>query len=77
LQIAEGFKPNGHWPGGNSGVTIGMGVDLKSKNRKYFAGLPENLRDKLRTLLWEILDRAAKDIADNPGSYRARSTTGN
>ena len=64
IEIAEGFKPTGHWPGGNSGVTIGMGVDLKSKNRKYFEGLPENLIDKLEPYFGKS-GQAAKDIADN------------
>lgn len=64
IEIAEGFKPTGHWPGGNSGVTIGMGVDLKSKNRKYFEGLPKNLIDKLEPYFGKS-GKAAKDIADN------------
>lgn len=33
---------------GNSGVTVGTGVDLGSKNDAYFAGLDESLKAKLR-----------------------------
>ena len=64
IEIAEGFNSTGHWPGGSSGVTIGMGVDLKSKNRKYFEGLTEDLIDKLEPYFGKS-GEAAKNIADN------------
>ena len=47
IREREGFKTIGYQPTKSSGVTIGMGVDLKSKNRDYFKGLPKELVDKL------------------------------
>ena len=64
IRIAEGFNPTGHWPGGNSGVTVGMGVDLKSKNREYFEGLSEQLINKLVPFFGKS-GKDAKDVASS------------
>jgi hypothetical protein len=38
----------------NSGVTIGTGVDLKSKNEDYFSELPKSIRDKLKPYFGKV-----------------------
>jgi len=57
LTAAEGFDKKGYIPKkdgkiiGSSGVTIGTGVDLGSKNAAYFSSLPQSLQDKLKPYL--------------------------
>ena len=57
LTVAEGFEKQGYIPKkdgkilGSSGVTIGTGVDLGSKNAAYFSSLPQSLQDKLKPYL--------------------------
>lgn len=57
LTAAEGFKKQGYIPKkdgkiiDSSGVTIGTGVDLGSKNAAYFSSLPQSLQDKLKPYL--------------------------
>jgi len=58
LTANEGYKKKGYIPKDknnkiidSSGVTIGTGVDLGSKNAAYFASLPKTLRDKLNPYL--------------------------
>jgi hypothetical protein len=56
----EKFKTKGYVPSDNSGVTIGTGVDLKSKNEDYFSELPKSIRDKLKPY-FGLSGKAAKD----------------
>jgi len=56
----ERFKTKGYVPSDNSGVTIGTGVDLKSKNEDYFSELPKSIRDKLKPY-FGLSGKAAKD----------------
>ena len=58
----EGFETKGYVPkdSDNSGVTIGTGVDLKSKNEDYFSELPKSIRDKLKPY-FGLSGKAAKD----------------
>lgn len=56
----EGFKTKGYVPSDNSGVTIGTGVDLKSKNENYFSELPKSIRDKLKPY-FGLSGKSAKD----------------
>jgi hypothetical protein len=58
LTAAEGYETKGYIPKDkknkiidSSGVTVGTGVDLGSKNAAYFAALPKTLRDKLTPYL--------------------------
>ena len=49
-----------------SGVTVGTGVDLGSKNDAYFKGLSEGLKDKLRPHFGKKKSAAEKSLADKP-----------
>ena len=64
IREREGFKTIGYQPTDSSGVTIGMGVDLKSKNRNYFKGLPKKLVDKL-TPYFGLTGSSAEQVASN------------
>jgi hypothetical protein len=73
IRANEDFKTKGYIPRnsdgtvmGNSGVTIGTGVDLGSKNDAYFAGLPETLVAKLRPYYGKMGAAAKKAFDDNP-----------
>jgi GH24 family phage-related lysozyme (muramidase) len=64
IREREGFKTIGYQPTDSSGVTIGMGVDLKSKNRNYFKGLPKKLVDKLAPY-FGLTGSSAEQVASN------------
>ena len=49
-----------------SGVTVGTGVDLGSKNDAYFKGLSEGLKNKLRPHFGKKKSAAEKSLADKP-----------
>ena len=68
LAEQEGNKHQAYVPSNNSGVTIGMGFDLKSKNEEDLRkmGLSNNTIAKFIPYLGLSGEKAKKAIADNP-----------
>ena len=53
-------------PEGQSGVTVGTGIDLGSKDREYFAGLDEDLVEKLEPYFGQKRENAQTILAISP-----------
>ena len=68
LAEQEGNKHQAYVPSNNSGVTIGMGFDLKSKNEEDLRkmGLSNSTIAKFIPYLGLSGEQAKKAIADNP-----------
>lgn len=66
-KIKKGYIPkrNGEILG-QSGVTVGTGVDLGSKNEAYFQGLSEDIKTKIRPHFGKKKAAAEKSLIDNP-----------
>ena len=68
----EGFKLNAYVPEDKkgkaidqSGVTVGTGVDLGSKNEEYFEGLEPSILNKLKPHFGKKKEAAQKSLKEN------------